>query len=186
MEPNAIFRFSTEEVPQKDRLAIWREVIGRQYMKLDIEPRDGLPIEASVKLHQLPTTLVTFLRSTPAKYIRTQLQAHADNGDFTFARFAHDGFRFHREDQEEFPAAAEGLLLFNGGTGTIEVPDGGEAMTIRINGSLLRSAVRDIEDGRAYRLRGESAPLRLLTGYVDSVLAQLSQLGLLNSDFRVV
>src|SRR5262249_48602015 len=97
--------------------------------------------------------------------------ARADNGDFTFIRCGHEGFLFHDGGRrEEFPATGDALVLFNGGTGTIEVPDGGEAMTIRINGNLLRSVVRDLDDRRAYRLRADNAPLRLVSGYVDSVL----------------
>ena len=48
MQPNTVFHFSTDAVPVKDRLPIWREVIGRQYLRLDLEPEGTSPLQAKL------------------------------------------------------------------------------------------------------------------------------------------
>ena len=170
MPANSVFGFSTDVIPANDRLAVWREVIGRQYMSLDIEPVPSFDFRAQIKLHNLPPTRVAVLQSTPTKYVRTRQHAQAGNADFTFVCPAQDGFRFYRDEHEVAFGAGEALLLCNSGVGTIEVPEDGQAITVSINGTALRAAVRDLDDGRPHRLRADSLPLKLVTAYLGSIL----------------
>ena len=49
-----ILRFSTDELPERDRLPIMREVHGRLCAKVDIEPASGVPLRYSVIAWALP------------------------------------------------------------------------------------------------------------------------------------
>jgi hypothetical protein len=47
-------RFSTDDVPEPDRIAVWREVIGPKYVRVDIEPWRDRPFHVDAHLRPLP------------------------------------------------------------------------------------------------------------------------------------
>ena len=49
-----ILRFSTDELPERDRLPIMREVHGRLCARVDIEPAPGVPLHYRVTAMALP------------------------------------------------------------------------------------------------------------------------------------
>jgi AraC-like DNA-binding protein len=170
VQSNSVFHFSSDNVPPKDRAAVWREVIGREYMRLDVEPDPSVPLQVDLTVNQLPSTVIASFRSTPMMYIRTQEEARRGDSDFTFVGAARDRFRFHDGAQEEVFADGGAVLLFNGRSGSIDAPHGGQMRTVRINGAMLRAAARGLDERPAYPLRADNAPLRLLGRYIDSVL----------------
>src|SRR5260370_17111446 len=50
----APLRFSTDALPERERVPFWREVFGRQVVRCDIEPARGHPFEAAAMVHALP------------------------------------------------------------------------------------------------------------------------------------
>ncbi len=46
--------YSTMEAPPRDRLEIWRELIGRWLVKMKVDPVSDAPYRADVKLRALP------------------------------------------------------------------------------------------------------------------------------------
>src|ERR1700730_17506192 len=48
------FRFSTADWPERDRLAIWRESVGRTVIQLDTEPLSDAAFHAEATVHALP------------------------------------------------------------------------------------------------------------------------------------
>ena len=49
-----LLRFSTDALPERDRLAIWREVFGRYVVKVEIEPLGTDGFSQSATLRNLP------------------------------------------------------------------------------------------------------------------------------------
>jgi hypothetical protein len=49
-----LLKLSTADLPERERLAIWREVYGRFIFNVDIEPIGNGPFEAEVALRRLP------------------------------------------------------------------------------------------------------------------------------------
>jgi hypothetical protein len=47
-------RFSTEDLPEHDRAAAWREVRGRNVVRLDLEPLSKRPLSSDVSVYALP------------------------------------------------------------------------------------------------------------------------------------
>src|SRR5260370_18117619 len=47
-------RFSTDDFPERDRVAMWRELFGQLVVRLDIEPLREVKFRARYVLHALP------------------------------------------------------------------------------------------------------------------------------------
>lgn len=171
MQSPPVFRFSTEAIPARERLAIWREVIGEQYMSLDVNPEDPASFRAELAVHQLPSMPVTHLSSTPMKYARTRFHAQKDDSDFTFVFSPRGVFHFDGEGEETTFHPGEGVLLSNNRTGTITSVDGERVVTVRINGPMIRSAFRQIDERLINRLDAGNKPLQVVTAYIDTLLS---------------
>ena len=52
------FRFSTADLPKRDRLTIFREVIGRATVKLDLAPLADRPFRADLVARALPGLVI--------------------------------------------------------------------------------------------------------------------------------
>jgi AraC-like DNA-binding protein len=61
-------KLSTADLPERDRLAIWREVYGQFIFNVDIEPIGDEAFEAEIALRRLPGAVVTCGWSMPADY----------------------------------------------------------------------------------------------------------------------
>src|SRR3954447_8258395 len=73
-------RFSTDDVPERDRLARWREEFGRAMVRVDIEPfNPDLPFRTEATLRTLPGVRTGLWHGTAARYDRTP--AMASQGD---------------------------------------------------------------------------------------------------------
>ena len=66
--PPEFLKLSTADLPERDRLAIWREVYGRFIFNVDIEPIGDEAFEAEIALRRLPGAVVTRGWSAPANY----------------------------------------------------------------------------------------------------------------------
>jgi hypothetical protein len=49
-----LIRFSTGNLPERDRVAVWREMIGRNGVHLDLEPLSKRPLRSDVSVYLLP------------------------------------------------------------------------------------------------------------------------------------
>ncbi len=66
------FRLSTDDLPDKDRVAMWRDHCCRVVMKLDIEPIGDARLEYSILARDLPGVRVMSTASSPVRIIRTR------------------------------------------------------------------------------------------------------------------
>jgi hypothetical protein len=76
-----VFRFSTNDLPERDRLPIWREVFGRAITKADIEPLGDRPFLSESCVH-LPD--VTIRSSSASAAVVRRTAALVADGDDNF------------------------------------------------------------------------------------------------------
>jgi AraC-like DNA-binding protein len=167
MRSDSVFRFSTDELPEHERLARWREVIGRRHMRMDIEPQGAL--SASISARRLPSADMAFVESSPARYLRTRELLQDGNADFSFARVVRAGFTISGAGVEENFAAGEAAVVFHGKEACFDLREPATVGAIRINGDLLRQAMRDLDERLVHRLTADNTALRLLGSYMQSV-----------------
>ena len=80
----SIVRFSTDDLPEKDRAAIWREHFGPSVFKVEIEPPPpDTPLKVDMAARSLPGLQLLSGLYTPGRMIRTRrLIADDGNDDF--------------------------------------------------------------------------------------------------------
>lgn len=75
-------RFSTDELPERERLIRWREEFGRTLVRVDIEPLlSDVPFRAEAVLQNLPGLRLASCGGSAARLNRTRALA-ADGGDW--------------------------------------------------------------------------------------------------------
>src|SRR5262249_58626456 len=77
-------RFSTADLPEKDRAAFWREQCCRVSMKLDIEPISDSPLECAVLIRALPGVQIMSTAMSPTRSTRTREFLAVGTGELIF------------------------------------------------------------------------------------------------------
>ena len=77
-------RFSTADLPERDRVAMWREHWCRLLMKLDIEALGGGEPECTLLARDLPGVRIMSTAMSPVRITRTREYAADGNGDLIF------------------------------------------------------------------------------------------------------
>jgi AraC-like DNA-binding protein len=172
MSPNqgdtAPFRFSTDDVPARDRLAVWREVLGRVHLHLDVEQIDDIPIRATVEQHSWSTASLYFSNTNAVAASRTPDLLRDGNGDFRLLWAEGSCYQFVSNDIVEDLDSNEAMLLFSGAVGTVRYLGTHRVTSVRIRRDRLAAVVHRLEDQPVRRV-ASSSPLRLLAGYTATL-----------------
>src|SRR5215472_16035888 len=80
-----LLRFSTDELPERDRLAVTREVYGRLTARLDIEPAQGAPLHFRVAARVFPELIISSYSRSPVISKRTRELVADGNDDVVLA-----------------------------------------------------------------------------------------------------
>ena len=78
------FRFSSDVITPKDRLAVWREVLGRVYLRLELDTLEKKQPRAAIEAHALGPVSLCFSETTAGSAARTRELIQDGNGDFRF------------------------------------------------------------------------------------------------------
>ena len=78
-------QFSTDELPERERLPRWREEFGRTLVRVEIEPLSfDTPFRATATLRRLPGVGVAFCSGSAARFNRTRAHASDSDGSIGF------------------------------------------------------------------------------------------------------
>ena len=162
----ASFRFSTDDLPERDRLAIWREAFGRSVVKLDMEPVGDGPLRIEGHIQALPNLAIASFSSSPAKVTRTKALA-SDSSDDLVLVIAGGDVMFHQGNKEVELKVGESLLWSNavpGGCLHNEPID--RLLTVAIPRTTLTQTLVNLDDTVMQRITHGNEAMRLLAGYV--------------------
>ena len=165
----SIVRFSTDDLPEKDRAAIWREHFGPSVFKVEIEPPPpDIPLKVDMAARSLPGLQLLSGLYTPGRMIRTR-QLIADDGNDDFI------FRINTSGSVSVSAAGRdldygcGAILTNAAeASTLDRPSFGGSTVVRIPRSILSPLVIGIDDITMRPIPAETNTLRL--GYANALL----------------
>jgi AraC-like DNA-binding protein len=172
-------RFSTDDLPERDRVSRWREVCGRAMMRVDMEPDRDYPFHCAAELRQLPNLALATITTTPNTLTRSRdLIADGNDSFIVVAAGAGRAQIAHKGEVHIIDSDCGWLIPSDEPTETI-VRSPSRFVSLSIPASNLLPKVSGLN--RAMTPIANRDALRLLVGY----LGYLSQdIGLSTPEMR--
>jgi len=161
------FRFSTADLPKRDRLTIFREVIGRATLKLDLAPLADRPFQADLVAQALPGLVIVSGASANVRAARTR-ELLDDSDDLILKIFTSGIGVASQRGQEVTLRAGDALLMSAAETSVSATSSLSGFITLPLKLKAVASLVSSPEDALMRLLPGTDA-LRLLAGYVKEL-----------------
>jgi hypothetical protein len=138
----SIVRFSTDDLPEKDRAAIWREHFGPSVFKVEIEPPPpNTPLKVDMAARSLPGLQLLSGLYAPGRMIRTRRLIADDGNDDFILRINTSGTVIVSAAGRKLDYAFGAVLTNAAEVGAFDRPTFGGSTCIRIPHSILSALV---------------------------------------------
>jgi AraC-like DNA-binding protein len=174
-------RFSTADLPEKDRVAMWRDHYCRMMMKLDIEPLNDAPLECSILTRALPGVQLMSTAMSPARVTRNREFLADGNGDLIFIINQSGSASVQSRSRDIVLREGDALLMSTGEVKVFDRPVHGGSLSFRIPRAILSAIVADIDDVVMQVIPQKTEALKLLAGYAAPLF---NDIALATPEFR--
>jgi AraC-like DNA-binding protein len=162
----AMLRFSTRDLPERDRFPFWREVLGRQIVHAEFEPQPDVPFEAGTSFLSLPGLRLMgpgFI--SPARMMRSGgLLADGDE-DVALVANLSGNLKQAQRRREVYLDSGDGVAVLQAEPSSMDFSQL-KFTAVVVPRTQLTPFVRDLEDQAGRLIPGGTEALRLLRGYV--------------------
>jgi AraC-like DNA-binding protein len=170
-----VMHFSTDALPERDRIAIWREVFGRHVIRLQVEPLAEGDFSQTALVRSLPGLSLMSTKSSGFRAERTRPLIVDGNDDFILTIITEGFVGASQLGRDATIRPFDGFLMSSSDAGAVHYPVQTKRISLALKRGAVASVVREPEAAIARRLPRETLALRLLTRYVtlpdDCVLA---------------
>jgi AraC-like DNA-binding protein len=167
----AIERFSSDDFPEKERVALWREHLGHTVLKVDIEPAENTSFHAALNARTLPGLQFISTTFSPARVCRTREFAADGNDNFVFLVNQSGVSRVSTPAHEIELHSDDAVLIRGADITTYERAAGiGTTFSFQIPHSILAPLVVDVDDTVMRHIPQHNDALKLLRSYVGILL----------------
>ncbi len=174
-------RFSTADLPEKNRVAIWREQYGRKALKLDFEPTNEGSFECAVAFRALPGVQIMTTAMSPARIIRRHEFIADSNEDLIFIINQTGTATASARGRELVVREGDALLMSTSEVKVFERHSHGGSISFRIPQSAISSAVTNVYDVVMQLIPHDTEILKLLAGYAAPLF---NEIALATPEFR--
>ncbi len=164
------FEFSTDELPEQDRIAVWREHYGHVMLRVDIEPAPGQIFIARNRTLALPGLQLMEGASSPARITRSGQYLDDGNDDIVFAINRSGSAIIQSGGREQGLKDHEAVLLSCGEAATFDRTSFGQSFTLRVPRATLDKTVVRIDDALMRPIPGDRGAMGLLENYAGWLL----------------
>jgi len=165
-------RFSTADLPERDRVAIWREHYARTALRLDIEPVSDASFECALVTRALPGVQLLDAAMSAVRITRTREFVADGNDDLALIVNQQGAFMGSARGREVTLGEGDALLISSDDVGVFERRCRGGSFSLRIPRSYLSSIV-DVDDAVMHLIPRHTEALRLLIGYAKPLVDDL-------------
>ena len=177
MNPDGCFstvRFSTADLPEKDRAAMWRDHYCRMAMKLDIESVNDAPLECAILARTLPGVHVMSTAMSPARITRTREFLADGNGDLIFLINQSGLVAARARGRDVMLREGDAILMSASEVKVFDRPSHGGSLSFRIPRSVLSLLVADVDDAVMQLIPQNTEVLKLLAGYASPLFSEVA------------
>ena len=164
------FEFSTDELPEQDRIAVWREHYGHVMLRVDIEPAPGQIFIARNRTLALPGLQLMEGASSPVRITRGGQYLDDGNDDIVFAINRNGSAILESGGREQNLKDHEAILLSCGEAASFDRTSFGQSFTLRVPRATLEKTVIRVDDALMRPIPGDRGALGLLENYASWLL----------------
>ncbi len=183
---NRIVEFSTDELPEQDRIAVWREHYGQIMLRVDLEPARDEAFHACVRSFALPGLQLMQATSSPVRISRGGRYLADGNDDILLAVNRAGPVVIGSGGREETLRQGEAIVLSGGDAVSFHRAGLGNSLTLRVPRASFESTVIDVDDALMRPIPAGNGALRLVADYAGWLLNALTPIDpqLLNLSVR--
>jgi AraC-like DNA-binding protein len=162
--------FSTDALPERDRIAVWREVFGRHVIRLQVEALAEVDFFQRSLVRRLPGLSLMTTVSSGFRAERTRPLMVDGNDDIILTINTEGIAQTCQLGRDATIRPGDGVLLSSAYPGMIHYPIGAKRISLALKrGEVAASLANDPEVALGRRLARETEALRLLTTYVTAL-----------------
>src|SRR5260370_31799924 len=162
-----LLRFSTDALPERDRIAIWAEVFGRYIVKAQVETVGGSAFSQNATLRSLPGLSLAAMSSSGFRASRTSELIADGNDNLSLVIIIAGTTEYRQLGREALVSRHEAVLLSNSDEGARLSPGASRSLMISAPRKTIAQVVGDPE-ATVCRPLPRAEVLRLLISYVQS------------------
>ena len=162
---------STLEFPQDKRLAMWREIYGRNIGNFDIEPIGNAPFHADVTFHSLPGVGIAVGSRSAAHYRVTRALAGRGRDTIVLSMLRSGSASVTQFGKEAAIGVGSACLLTSTDASTSTLHSRGRFTTLALSRPLIAAIVPDFSSTLGRSIPAGNHALRLLGRYVELLQA---------------
>jgi AraC-like DNA-binding protein len=159
-------RLSTSDLPERDRVAVWREVIGRKIVRVDIEPLGNRPFCVDASLRGLPGLGFMSAEMSEFRLGRSPNLLADGNDDLRLAVNLTGAETVIQGGREVALGAGDAILVSMAETGSVVRSSPGRRLGFNIPFNALAPLVSNVEDVVMRRIPHGTPALRTLVSYI--------------------
>jgi AraC-like DNA-binding protein len=160
-------RFSTHDLPKRERVPFWREVFGRHVIRTDIEPVSEAQFNAEGALWSVPGLRVHWASYSAATRILRPRELISHNDDNLALLIDCAGtVNFAQAGREVALERGGGITILHAEPATMLFPRA-SYMAVMAPVKALRPFTRSVEDHAGRHVPCNAEALRLLPGYIE-------------------
>ncbi len=164
-DDSGLFRFATADLPERDRLAIFREQFGRKIARFEFEPLTD-DFHADIRVRAVAGLGLASVDHSLMRVGRTR-ELLADGDDSLVLQIPMGGCHAVQFGREVLAEPGDAMLGSNGDTGTFTCSlAGGTSLLISLSRQDLQPLIRDFDAILLRRVPAREPALRLLMTYV--------------------
>jgi AraC-like DNA-binding protein len=167
---NQLIEFSTDHLPEQDRIPFWREHYGHVMMRVDLEPAKDAAFEARISSLALPGLQLMEASSSPVKISRAGEYLADGNDDLVLAVNRTGSVIVASGGREQSLRDHEAILLTGGEAVSFHRTSLGRSFTLRVPRPMVESMVVSADDALMRPISGDRGALRLLVDYAGWLL----------------
>jgi len=167
VQASTVLKFSTDDLPARDRLPYWREVFGRAVVKVDLAPLGETPFRSQSRVRVLPDLNVRSSHATAAHVTRTPALVADGDDKLVLTIIKRGQMRATQHDREVYLDQGGAYLWSNALLGDCINPTEMDLITLAFPRRALASSVVDLDRAAMTLIPKATESLRLLISYVD-------------------
>ena len=167
-------RISTDALPERDRLAYWREEVGRGLFQSEISPLGEAPFYARTVLNTLPGARIATFTTSAVRYERTRSIVMHGGGDHLGVTVNLGSPALVAQSGREVVLAPGDATVASHREPSTFIVAGGSYIGLSLPVDGLRPLIGDVEQAAPLLISRSSTALRLLISYLAAISSELT------------